>query len=138
MVIKCLRHLWLPQFHKIWEHSNNFKPEDVSTLIQGSVMPLLKIPIVGSMLVEWYWMQDCVKTDGLDRIEKRGHYSHYDACQKVKATFENTMAMSTKEVQIKQVLEKLLKRERQKWKLDPIVDQLKKQIHNRIVLRAEL
>ncbi|KAL4581935.1 hypothetical protein LXL04_006469 [Taraxacum kok-saghyz] len=49
MAINFLWHLWLPHFHKIWfcfslrEHSKNFKPEDMSTLIQGSVMPLLKV-----------------------------------------------------------------------------------------------
>ncbi|KAL4566340.1 hypothetical protein LXL04_030454 [Taraxacum kok-saghyz] len=46
--------------------------------------------------------------------------------------FENTMAISTKEVQIRQMLESCLRERGQKWKLD-YLDKLKKKKHTRIV-----
>ena len=47
--------------------------------------------------------------------------------------FENTMAISTKEVQIRQMLESCLREKGQKWKLDYLDKLKKKKKHTRIV-----
>ncbi|KAL4580940.1 hypothetical protein LXL04_017146 [Taraxacum kok-saghyz] len=65
-------------------------------------------------------------------VNKLNEDGNSSPLQEATDSVSDTMAISTKEVQIRQMLERCLKEREQKWKLD-YLHMLKKQKHNRIV-----